>query len=374
MRHLTRFILRSGMIALLLVIAIVLPASAQTNDIAVTAVMSADSTLKLISWGMQADGSVSRLGEADAGVIRYVSLTRLGTSNRIATAVVDSSSNLKIITWLVASNGTISRLQETSAGAVAQVEAISDREDRLYTAVRDSNGNLKIISWDIHPSGFINRLSDASAGAVAFTRMAMFGTNVSDTVLVTAVRDGEGNLRLISWGIDYFEGTITRLHDAVAGGIQDLAVESLSNSLMTTAVRNAEGNLQIILWEIGSNGTISRRSDVIHQRASQISSFVGLGGGFGTAMRDENGNLLILTWLINQSTYNITPAGSASAGAVGQVHVAACGDSGDFYTAVADSNVNLKVIRWTALPGMTPINRRGDGSGGRVNYMATVCL
>ncbi|MDN5847683.1 MAG: M12 family metallopeptidase, partial [Candidatus Nitrosocosmicus sp.] len=90
------------------------------------------------------------------------------------------------------------RLSEyNQAGAVSLVSVITFPSGIFVTAVRDGNGDLLLISWRIHNDGTIVRLSEYNqAGAVSLVSLIRFGMR-----FVTAVRDGNGDLLLISWRI-----------------------------------------------------------------------------------------------------------------------------------------------------------------------------
>src|SRR3954454_13920802 len=93
--------------------------------------------------------------------------------------------------------------------------------------------------------------------AAELAPQSMFG----QPILVTALRNGSGNLELISWRLEA-NGNLTRLGDSCsqAGAVHSVAVISLGGNLIVTAVQTthsityAHGNLKFIAWQISQNG------------------------------------------------------------------------------------------------------------------------
>jgi hypothetical protein len=54
---------------------------------------------------------------------------------------------------------------------------------------------------------------------------------------------------------------ITPLHNAGAGPVDVIAVTRLTPNHVVTAVREGSGDLKVIIWEIGADGSLTRRGD-----------------------------------------------------------------------------------------------------------------
>src|SRR4051812_13477259 len=97
-------------------------------------------------------------------------------------------------------------IADASAGAASRiaVQAFSDSE--ALTALRNGSGDLELISWRTAPQDFaITRAADALAGAVQEVVLTLMGRRA-----ITAVRSGSDNLLLISWDVPPGLNTITR--------------------------------------------------------------------------------------------------------------------------------------------------------------------
>ncbi len=217
----------------------------------------------------------------------------------------------------------------------------------LVTAVRDGGGNLKLISWN--ENGTRLNGDGAQAGAVGNISAVRLGT--SDQ-MVTAVRDGAVNLKVIVWRVAA-NGQIERRESAQAGFVDLIAVASNpTGDRLVTAVRDGQQQLKVILWAITPVGGIMRlgHGPLIHgqpetaNRAISL-TFVGTSGTLvASAMADARNNLKITTWRITKFGC-VTKLHDASAGEVSEVSMTAQ-DGSRLVTAVRDGANNLKLIAW----------------------------
>jgi hypothetical protein len=238
---------------------------------AITAVRNGSGDLLLIGWDTTGR-KIERLGASEhlAGEAHEIALTLLRNRNQVraVTSVRAGDGRLLLISWDVSSDArTIRRLHdsETLAGEARLIEATATIDaSTLLTAVRAGNGTLKLISWRLRPDGTFARLGDSGdqAGEVGAIAVAALG-NQSRTV-VTAVRAGNGRIKLIGWNVPA-EGRIERFprdrefEGAAVGEIamvarRDVADEIFPRPGVVTAARNGSGNLVVTLWDVSANG------------------------------------------------------------------------------------------------------------------------
>ena len=150
------------------------------------------------------------MAEATAGDVTKVALTEI-PDQRVVTALRTGEGNLKLIAWDV-SNPVISRRQgdddepltDNTAGPIREVSITAWEPDAftvgddVAVAVRTNAGDLKIISWAVLPSGDFTRSGDSGDLAGAADLVNISWSRISKR-LVTAIRDGDNNLRLITW-------------------------------------------------------------------------------------------------------------------------------------------------------------------------------
>ncbi|MGE0885330.1 MAG: hypothetical protein AB7P14_17430 [Blastocatellales bacterium] len=140
-----------------------------------------------------------------------------------------------------------------SAGAVSEIDLTLLRADRVVTAVRDGSGELALIVWDIEQDASkVTRRGTASAGAVG--RIAVCGLGLN--MVATAICDSTNKLKVITWRVQE-NGDVTRLEEAATDGeISDVAASLIASNVMATAVQTASGVLRLDIWKVNADGTI----------------------------------------------------------------------------------------------------------------------
>ncbi len=268
----------------------------------ITAVRDGGGNLMLISWddGL-GTGPITRLddSEGQAGAVSVIAVHPVPGSNAdLVTAVRTGAGKLKLITWQVSLGGQLTRLGDSGeqAGEVSliKVASVSQRSGIVVTAVRTASGTLKLITWSISGDGkTIQRLGDSGSQAGAVSEIAMAGG-------VTAVRTASGTLQLISWGISGNGTTIQRLGDSgsQAGEATQIAVSRSSATRFVTAVRAGNGALKLISFDVDPAGPINRTGDSGSQAGavSEVALATPSSNQLTTAVRDGSGRLKIITW------------------------------------------------------------------------------
>ena len=233
---------------------------------------------------------------------------------------------------------------------------------RIVTAVRDGSGDLANIVWDVDEAGNIRRLGEARAGEISLVAAVPIGGGQ----FVTAVRDGSGDLANILWDVDE-AGNVRRQGEARAGDISLVSAVFIFPRRFVTAVRDGSGNLANIVWSGSEAGGITRGDEA---RAGDISlvSAVHMGGSgpLVTAVRDGDGNLANIAWSIDAGG-NIRRQGDARAGDISLVSAVPLGP-GRFVTAVRDGSGNLANIAWS-VDTEGNIRRLGDARAGDISLV-----
>jgi hypothetical protein len=99
-----------------------------------------------------------------------------------------------------------------------------------------------ILDADIYPATGVGFAGEVNAIAIdAF----------NDSEILTAVKNGSGNLELIAWRCAPTDTEVTRVCDSgsQAGSIAEVALSVIGRTAIT-AVRNGRGNLFMILWDV----------------------------------------------------------------------------------------------------------------------------
>ncbi|MGH7121447.1 MAG: hypothetical protein ACREFP_21060 [Acetobacteraceae bacterium] len=249
-----------------------------------TAFRNNDGNLELLTISTE-NNVLKQVSGASAGAVKEVTLALFG--RRAVTAVCDGSGDLLLISWDVPRGlKTVTRLKDSgrAAGTATNIALVALSATLLATAMRDGNGNLLLITWLLNTDGSFTRLGSSNpgggkpdqAGAVSIVKMALLGGSVTHRV-VTAVRNGSGDLELISWTISADGKTITRDGPgATAGTVSEIEI-AVGFQGITTAVRDGNGSLLVIPWQLGSGGSFTRHHEVEAGNAQHLS--VGVVGG-----------------------------------------------------------------------------------------------
>lgn len=264
---------------------------------------------------------ITRIAGNGAGEASHLAVEGL-SSSEILTAMKNGSGNLELIGFYL-KEGVLSRGATATAGSVGEV-ALALLGRTAVTAVRSGSNNLLLISWAVS-SGLqsITRLRDSGHGAGEASSIAIAA--ISQTMFVTALRDGSGELLLISWGLQP-DGSFHRLgdsnpagHPKQAGAVSLVAATAVGNNLVVTAVKNGSRELELIAWQVSSDGSKIKRQDPTGTTAGVVGQ-LGLGQIFGdstgelaitayldsttgtpgviTAMQNASGNLQLIAWRI----------------------------------------------------------------------------
>jgi hypothetical protein len=331
------------------------------NQQVVTAVRTAADTLKLISWQVNDDGSISRLGDSgdQAGSASDIDITSdpfQVNRNRYVTACRTSAGNLKLISWNISDTGEITRTGDSGdqAGEASLISvaghAVGTPTAMYTTAVRAGNGDLKLISWRLNDDGSLSRLADSGSKAGEVSEISIVA-NVQR--LVTSVRTGDGNLKLIVWNVSA-EGNFERLGDSGDQAGEATMIRSVgAKGYIITAVRAGNGNLKLISWGISPDGDLVSRLTDSKEQAGEISghALMRRGPGVLSAVRTSNGNLKLIAWEVSRSGW-IARAGD-SYNLAGEASLITLFGTGPIVTPVRTAGDNLKLITWNDEPCVT---------------------
>jgi hypothetical protein len=311
---------------------------------------------------------INLAGENGAGEASHLGVLGF-TSSEILTSMQNGSGNLELIGWTY-KGGKIVRAGTATAGTAQEV-ALALIGRRAVTAVRSGSNDLLLISWDV-PSGMqsITRLHDTgkAAGEASNIAIAAIGSNM----MITAMRDGSGELLLICWRLNA-DGSISRLGESnppgkprQAGAVDLVTIVALANNLVVTAVRNGSGNLELIAWNISSDGMTIRRMDpsgtsagtvgeialTAYQDPATNSSVV------ITAVQNGAGNLLLIAWKVLEEGAGFERLGDTSMlppnlrpGTASHISVSPSGFAvGNFLASMRRGTGDLELIDFTLNP------------------------
>ncbi len=316
-----------------------------------TAVRAQNGTLKLIGWRLAADASLTRTADSgnQAGAATSIDIVRSISGSRFITACRTDAGRLMLISWQVADDGTsIQRRGDsgTLAGAASLIRIVTPRSQRWVTACRTGEGDLRVIAWGMQPGDTFTRLADSGTQAGNVTDIDMVALD-ADRVL-TAVRNSAGNLLLIVWRVT--DNAVQRLGDSgnQAGSSRLIKVALDPSGHAVTAVKTASDTLKLITWRIQPSGVIQRLGDSGDLAGVTTGHDLAMAtdGRMATAVSTESGNLKVILWQTTSSGA-VTRWGD-SADLAGAATLPTLGQplGGTIVTAVRAGDSSLKLITW----------------------------
>jgi hypothetical protein len=257
---------------------------------------------------------------------------------------------------------TIDHRHNASAGAVDALALTRIAPDHVITAVRDGSGNLKVIVWQVGSDGSLTRRGDASAGGVSQVAVTDWPAGPG---VVTAVRTASGALKVIAWAL-HPDGTLHRRGDADAGAVKELSISSPGGfDGVVTPVVNNSGELEVISWSLTSSGSFQRLATGTGGKCSRITvtalSKAGGSARVAVGLRTETGDLKVFVWKVGATVARLN---EATAGAVTEVAITARSTpNADVITATRGADGDLDVIGWSVADDGT-LTRGAKATGG----------
>ncbi len=273
-------------------------------------------------------------------------------------------------------NYSINRGGSATGGAVSEVEVALVRAGRVAAAVRDSDGNIKVIVFDISDGGKkITRRGSESGGAVSKISVCGLGQNLIATAVITSSK----KLKIIIWRIEA-NGNVTRQGEAEGTGeVNDVACclsrYNLGNNYMATAVRMKDKTLKVNVWETYANGTIKHRAEatagIINVPKAgittpRLSICTAGSNGLMTSIRDENHVLKTILWEFDDDQ-NLTRAGSITHDAPSTGWISGCQVGRDVtLSAIQNKDKDLRLHAYGILEDGRFFEERGNASAGSI--------
>jgi hypothetical protein len=176
--------------------------------------------------------------------------------------------------WGMDSFGGILRRADSGdqAGEASNI-AVAAGAGKIVTAVRDGSGDLKLILWNLQ-NNHIQRVGEGTVEPDSASLIQILNLTPTDEspVFLTAHRSAgsPGHLKLITWKPNPDDGSFTRLGDNQGGEVFEISLALLQppntspvpTALVATSVQAANGHAKAIAWQVTiPDGTITRSGD-----------------------------------------------------------------------------------------------------------------
>jgi CubicO group peptidase (beta-lactamase class C family) len=320
-------------------------------DGSVAAVLNSQGNLQLIPYQVSDQGGLRRGQVVEAGKASDVNLVHpKPTSANAVTALRDSDGNLKTIAWQITGAGQVARQGDAAAGPVKDV-ALTPFPDGngVVTATRGNQDDLKLVAWELTSSQRILRRGDISAGPVK--HVAVTTTNFHFPGVVSATVGADNKLKLIAWKFDLGSKTFSRKGDAqageITGGLNIVRAPLNGKDIVVTALKDESGNLKLISWLVDPDGQVSRKDSASAGRVSLVHLEAGQNGQVFATVKDGDGNLRIIAYKVHGAG-QIERVGTGVAGEVSRIASSYIQRNGREFllTAVRDGENKLRTICW----------------------------
>ena len=243
----------------------------------------------------------------------------------------------------------------------------------VANAIRNGSKKYQLVLWRVYENGVVVRMPDPP-GSTGGKATAVTCTAVG-TGLVSAMRDADGELYLISHG-DAFQ----RLADSAdqAGEVGEHHLLMLSANRVLSVCVSGSGRLLSIVWEIQSNGEIVRRFDsgTNGPAASSVSSVVvksTAGSQLVAILYRGPSRLVLSTWNVDGSSISFVANSKQSMGAGDLAHVIAA-QTGHVVVVCRDASDRLLLIPFDITRNGAAVTRisGAEGRAGVIREIAPI--
>lgn len=271
--------------------------------------------------------------------------------NRLITAVKLPDDRLKLISWdytgLQNFNPKHSLIQEKFT--LISIEKFSN--DYFLTAMRDYQGNLKMIFYYVDPLGKIILKDEVTAGSIKQLDLTMI--NANGKKFITAVKLPTGNLKLMAWKIDFTSSgniKIKRLGDIATGDqINSVRITSASNFQgVAVAAQTSAKKLKVFTFTVSNDGmTINKKGFIEESTIFGKPDITMIPKGVVAVMKDHRGKLRVTSYE-TKNTGEILRRDTETSGGVSEVNIQRTPLSGSrVITSVTDDSGKLQLYSWS---------------------------
>ncbi len=232
----------------------------------VTAMRQANGDLKLIAFSvvrrLNGPWSITRRGDASAGPVSAVAITATENFNGVAVAVRTGNNTLKVIPYRVEDSGnTLARGADADTGTYTSTDLdITSIAGGLAVASRNGDGNLEVTTFRSLSWGNLVGVTDVYEAGAA-TRVHITSTPDAGNKVITSVRDDANNLRISSWEMTASGANIERGGTETAGEVSTVAAAPTQRvtgggglrDMLLSAVKDSDGDLKLIYWDVNLN-------------------------------------------------------------------------------------------------------------------------
>lgn len=315
-------------------------------------------------------------GDILGGDVLFISQNRVITATVSEDSVALTSGTLELKSWDLDGVTSWDELDDINGDEVKSVQLSEVAENYVMAALHTANDTLKMVVYHVGSNGTLTEMDTYSAGAIG--ELVATTANTPNAKMVTAVVISTGEMKLIAWDVVFPGGSVVEIDRlgeiSTLGDATRLAIAPGRGFVgVYTALRNEDGDLMVIPWLLSNDGlTFTRETDVtsIAVGVNAKIAVAGLEDGVAVAMQSGSGNLHLRTWSVTGANIG-SLQDTASAGAVSEIQLLTTplGES-NLTTVVRDGNGNMQLIGWGIDDDGDNIRRLGSSKTGAVSAIA----
>jgi hypothetical protein len=317
------------------------------------------------------DATIEFVGASDVAITNvreFVALRQRG--RQLLSAARTADGRLTLMSWRVNADGSVTRTgvntpQLAVANGVALVKA-----RKFVLACRTATGTLRLTSWDVSNTGAIYAAVEyEQPGPLRRTVRALA---LSEQLLITASITKERTLLIESWQLRE-DGSFSPLATVTMTAIRDTALVALPTHddelAFATALRTQAGHVKLIQWAVTGDGqlTVQSKSDELPGIVTHLSAMVDHQGQVVTALRTPVGTVRLVGWCYVPEADNLQPSFDSGEIATAIRHVALMSVPDGLLSVLTTENGAVRWLRWAAVSEHT-LMLRGEST----NFPASI--
>lgn len=222
-------------------------------------------------------------------------------ARQVLTAVRTLNDRLELLSWRVNADGSVIRTGSSGPQRQRVLQIDMARGRKYVVACRTGARRLQLVSWDVSNTGAIYRAGDSGRQGEQILQVKLLA--LSDTLFVTACIGADRCLKLTTWQLNE-DDSLTPLFESEACGEPVRSVTAVHQQMrhehhcVTTVVRTQTNRFQLITWHIASDGKVVRwaASSDASEAVSQVSTTVLEDQRVATAFHTASGHFRLATW------------------------------------------------------------------------------
>lgn len=208
--------------------------------------------------GGEVQTEIERLGEIDGESIGAVRIAHARGFTGVYAAIRRSNGRLRVIPYTLSSGGTgFSAGTAANAGGIGANFDVAPLAKGVAVSVQDSGGLLRTMTWKAGPDGDLDPARKATVVDFPVNQIRLMDTPHGASNVAGIVRNGAGDLELVAWAARDDGGGLRRIGSSVAGPVSGIAADVVSRSyppndprdMIVTAMRDGDGELRLITWD-----------------------------------------------------------------------------------------------------------------------------